>query len=134
PRGIESRFSSSFDAVKIHFPSGRGIEALDEAIHWQRQLRDPGLGGFIQDNATPQSTLQIVFLARPDIEIDPKTIRADFEFFVTAELRWVGLKKNFRNVAVPKLVAASIGLGIGENSDIPVFRAKSKKKSLRSPQ
>jgi len=114
PGGIKSRFGSPLDAVKIHSPGGLWIEALNEAFHRQRKLRDPGFSGFVQNNAAPQSTLQVVLLARRDVEIDPKAIRADFEFSIAAELRRVGLKEDFRDVTVPELVAAAIGRGIGK--------------------
>src|SRR5712691_4245454 len=134
PGGIKARFGGSFDAVKIQPPSGRRIEALDEIFHGQRNLRDPGFSGFVQNNAAPQSTLQVVFLAWPDVQIDPKAIRADFEFFITAEMRRVGLKKSFHDVAVPELVAAAVGFGIRKNGDDTVFGAESQIERFRGPE
>ncbi len=134
PCGIKSRFGSPFDAVKIYLPGSFRIKALDQAFHGQSKLRDPSLAGFVQSNAAPQTTLQVVLLAWRDVQIDPKSVRADFEFFITTEMRWVGLKENFRDVAVPELVAAAIGLGIGKNGDGAIFRVESHKKRLRSPE
>ena len=128
PGGIKSRFGSSFDAVEIHSPGGRWIEALNEAFHRQRKLRDPGFSGFVQNNAAPQSTLQVVLLARRDVEIDPKAIRADFEFSIAAKLRRVGLKENFRDVAVPELVAAAVGRASG-NTVMARYFAWNRRKS-----
>src|SRR5258708_24673084 len=102
PGGIKSRFGSSFDAVEIHSPGGRWIEALNEAFHRQRKLRDPGFSGFVQNNAAPQSTLQVVLLARRDVEIDPKAIRADFEFSIAAELPAGAVEDNSPDVPVPQ--------------------------------
>jgi len=50
-------------------------------------------------------------------QIDPKAIRADFEFLISTKLRWIWLKENFRDVAIPKLVAAATGIGIRKNRD-----------------
>src|SRR5260370_4755373 len=115
PGGIKARFGSSFDAIKIHSPGGRRIEAIDEAFHGQGKLRAPGFCSFAQNHTAPQSTLQVMFFSRCDAEIDPKAVRADFEFFIPAEMRRVGLKANFRDVPVPQLVAAPAGRGIGGN-------------------
>ncbi len=134
PGGIKARFGRSFDAKKIHSPGGRRIEAIDEAFHGQRKLRDPRFGGFVQHNSALQSTLQVMFFSRCDAEIDPKAVRADFEFFITTEMRRVGLKENFRDVAVPELVAAAVGRGIGENGDGAVFGAELQIQRFRSPE
>src|SRR5467141_1850777 len=117
PGGIKSRFDSSFDPVKIYFPGRRGIEAIDQAFHGQPKLRDPGLGRFVQNHAAAQTTLQLVLLAWRDVQVDPESVWADFEFLVTSQMRRVGLKKNFRDIAIPEMVAAAIGLRIGKNGD-----------------
>src|SRR6266478_2245035 len=134
PRGIKARLSTSFDTVKIHSPSSSSIEARNEAFHRQHELRDPSLGRFIQNNAALQTTLQVMLLAWCNVQIDPKSIRTDFEFLVPAELRRVGLQKNFRDVAIPELIAASIGLGIRKNANDAEFCLKSDKKRLACPQ
>src|SRR5260370_35987745 len=90
PCGIKARLGSSFDAVKIHSPVECRSEALDETFHGHLNLRNPGFGGFVQNNAAPQTTLQVVLLARRDVQIDPKSVWADFEFFITTEMRRVG--------------------------------------------
>ena len=105
-----------------------------EAFHWQRKLRDPGLGGFVQNNAPSHTALQVVFFARCDIQIDPKSVWTHFKFLISTELRGIGLHENFRDVAVPELVAAAIGLGIRKNRDPAKPRVKSHKKELRPPQ
>src|SRR5882762_6714623 len=66
---------------------------------------------------SPHATLQIAFLPWRDVQIDPKAIRADFEFLISTKLRWIWLKENFRDVAIPKLVAAATGIGIRKNRD-----------------
>jgi hypothetical protein len=117
PCGIKSRLGSSFDAVEIYPPDCRAVESLDKAFHWQCKLRDPRFAGFVQNNSAPQPTLQIVLFSRPDVQIDPHSIRANFEFLIATELRRVRLKENFHDVAVPQLVTAAIGIGAGKNGD-----------------
>src|SRR5882672_1345564 len=95
PCGIKTWFSRPFDAVKIHLPSFRGIKMLHEAFHGQRHLCYPGLRGFIHDDAAPQTALQVVLLPGRDAQINPKPVRADFEFSISAELRRIRLQENF---------------------------------------
>src|SRR5260370_16704056 len=121
PGGIKAGFGSSFDAIKIHSPGGRRIEAIDEAFHGQGKLRAPGFCGFVQNHTAPQSTLQVMFFSRCDVEIDPKAVRADFEFFIPAEMRRVGLKENFRAVAAPDLFPPPPGPATTENGYKPLF-------------
>src|SRR5260370_31484269 len=80
------------------------------------------------------SNLQVMCFSRCDAEIDPKAVRADFEFFITAEMRRGGLKENFRDVAVPELVAAAVGRGIGENGGDAVFGAGLQIHRVRRPE
>lgn len=134
PCGIESRFSSAFNPVEIHFPRGRRIKPLDQAFHGQRQLRNPGFCTFVQNYAASQATFQIVFLARRDVEIDPQPIRTDLEFLIPPCLRRLGLKENLRNVAVPELVTAAIGLASRENRHDAIARTKSQKQRLWGPE
>src|SRR5260370_1382864 len=134
PGGIKARWGRYFEAKKIHSPGGRRIEAMDEGFHGQGKLRAPGFCGFVQNHTAPQSTLQVMFFSRCDAEIDPKAVRADFEFFIPAEMRRVGLKENFRDVAVPELVAAAAGRGTGEKADDGGFCAESPIKRLRRPE
>ena len=104
-----------------------------EAYHRQREFRDPCFGGFVQKNAPPQTTLQVALLAWCDVQINPKSVRTHFEFLISAKLRRVGLQKNFRDVAVPKLIAAAIGFGIEEHCDDSVLRLESYKECLWRP-
>ncbi len=75
-----------------------------------------------------------MLFARRDVQIDPKTVRTDFELLVPAKVKGIRLKENFRDVAVPELVAASVGLGIRKNGDDAILRLESHKKRLRSPE
>src|SRR6266481_8721011 len=86
PCGIKTGFSRPFDAVKIHLPSFCGFKMLHEALHGQRHLCHPGPRGFIHYDAAPQTALQVVLLSGRDAQINPKPVRADFEFLISAEL------------------------------------------------
>src|SRR5437660_3650663 len=130
PSRIETRLGTSFDAVKIHSPGNCRVKVRDDAFRRQREFRDPCLGDFVQNNAPPQTALQVTFFARRDVQIDPKPVRTHFEFLIPAELRPVGLQKNFRDVAIPELITVPIGLGIRENRDHSKPRVKSYKKQL----
>jgi len=88
-------------AIKIYFPNGRGIESFDQTFHRQRDLRNPGFLASLKLTRPPHATLQIAFLPWRDVQIDPKAIRADFEFLISTKLRWIWLKENFRDVAIP---------------------------------
>src|SRR5258708_33061723 len=112
PGGIKARFGRSFDAVKIHSPGGRRIEAIDKAFHGQGKLRAPGFCGFVQNHTAPQSTLQVMFFSRCDAEIDPEAVRADFEFFILEEMRRAGVKEKFLVAVAPVRVATASGRGI----------------------
>src|SRR5260370_4318402 len=61
PGGIKARFGSSFDAIKIHSPGGRRIEAVDEAFHGHGKLRQPGFCILARNLSRPLSTLQVRF-------------------------------------------------------------------------
>ena len=52
-----------------------------------------------------------------DFQIDPKAVGTYFEFFVAAQLRRIRLQENFSDIAVPKLIAATVKVGIIKDGD-----------------
>jgi len=90
PCGIESRLGCAFHAIKIYFPNGRGIESFDQTFIGNAISRNPGFSFASLNSRGAHATLQIAFLPWRDVQIDPKAIRADFEFLISAELRRSG--------------------------------------------
>src|SRR6266571_3799589 len=134
PRRVKSRLLRSFHTVKIHPPRDEGIKSRREAPHWYRHLRKPNLSRFVQNYEALQSALQVVFLPWRDVQINPEAVGTDFEFFIPAEIRTVGLQECFGDVAVPKLVPPPIFLRLIENRDGAVTRPEPQKQSFPRPQ
>src|SRR5207247_6706032 len=114
-RCIKLRLLRSLHAVKIHSPCDARIKSCYQALHSYRQFSTPDFLRLVQNHPPLQSALQIMLLARRDVEVDPEAVGADFEFFVSAKIRAVGFQECFSNVTVPKLGPSSIRLGSWEN-------------------
>jgi hypothetical protein len=134
PSRIKSWLPRAFHSVKIHPPSSSGIKSFDKTLHRDRQHRNPSFVRFVQDHASPQTALQIVFFARGNVQVDPHSVGADFELFITPQIRRIGLQKYFGDVVVPQLVAAAAGLRVRKYCDDAVFRLESQMQRFRSPQ
>src|SRR5260370_30183350 len=134
PRGVEAWLRGSLNAIKIRSPDGGSVETRDETLHRYGQFCYPQLFIFVDLYAALQPTLQVAFFARGDVQVNPKAVRANFEFLVAACVGRIGLEKSFYDVAVPELIAASVRFGIGKNVDIPITHPKAKIKCLRCPQ
>src|SRR5271163_3986276 len=52
-----------------------------------------------------------------DVQIDPHSVGADFELLVALGVGGVRLEEDFGHVASPEMVAAAIGVGVGEGGD-----------------
>jgi hypothetical protein len=101
PCGIEARLRGSLNAIKIRSPDGGSVETHDETFHRYGQFCYPELFIFVDLHAALQPALQVVFFARGDVQVNPKTVRTNFEFLVAARGRRIGLEKSFRDVTVP---------------------------------
>jgi hypothetical protein len=117
PGGIEAGLGRALDAEEIDAPDCAGIEIGCQAIHGEGDFRDPKLLRGLHGDAAAETAAQILGVAMCDIEIDPHAIGTDFEFFVAQRIRRVWLEKDFGDVAVPELVAAAGGFGIGKDGD-----------------
>jgi hypothetical protein len=122
PGRIKPWLRRPFHSVKIDAPRGFGIKTLDKTSHRYSQLRDPSFGGFVYDHAPPQSALQVVLFSQSDVQIDPKSIRADFELFIAAHIRRIGLQKYFGDIAVPQPVTAAVRLSIRKYGNDAISR------------
>jgi len=69
-----------------------------------------------------------------DFQIDPKAVGTYLEFLVAAQLRRIRLQENFRDIAVPKLIAATIGVGIVKDGDEAIARDKFQVQKIGGPQ
>ena len=134
PRRIESWFHRAFHSVEIRSPLDGRIKPCDQTLHRYRQFCSPRFPRFIQRYAPPQLTVQIVFLARRNVQIDPKAVWADLEFFVPPQIRTVRLQKCLSDIAIPKLVPPPIRLRFREDGNRAVARSKPEKQSFHRPQ
>ena len=98
------------------------------------KLSGPDLFLFVDVRAAFHSGVRIGTLAVRNIEVNPITVGADFEFKIVAGIGGVGLEKNFNDVAVPEMIAAAGRFGIRKNSDDAEARAIMEKESFGSPE
>lgn len=134
PGGIEAGFGWAFDAEEISAPLLKWFDTIRETVHGDSQFCDPQFRVFVDGDAAEQATLQIAFFAGGDVEVDPEAVGADFKFFVAAQVGWIGLKKDFGDVAVPELVTSATGFGVGKNRYCAVSGAKLQKETRGGPQ
>src|SRR5580704_17946156 len=134
PRRIEARLLGPFDTIEIDAPDFGGVEAHGQACHWQGQLCLPELALFVDTRAPVQAAPQILFLAWPNVQINPKAVGAHFEFFVAARIRSARLQKNLGDVAIPQLVSPPLRLCVAKNCDAAVAREESQIQSFPRPQ
>ena len=69
-----------------------------------------------------------------DFQIDPKAVGTYLEFLVAAQLHRIRLQENFSDIAVPKLIAATIGVGIVKDGDEAIARDKFQVQKIGGPQ
>ena len=134
PRGVEPRLSGSLDTVEVDAPSHSRVKVFRQTLHGQGQLCLPSFSLLIKIDAAPQSTLQIVFLSRRNIQINPEAIGAHLKLFIASGLRPSRLQKHFNDIAVPELVSPPTWFGIEENRDAAIARQKSQIESVLSPK
>src|SRR6202022_2407188 len=109
---------------KIDVPDGGGVEMWIEAFHGGSSLGGPCFFNFVDTYATLQATFQVLKRATDDFQIDPKTVGAYFKFLVAAQLFGIRLQENFRDIAVPKLIAATTRVSIINDGDETIARDK----------
>ena len=69
-----------------------------------------------------------------DFQIDPKAIGTYFEFLIAARLCRIRLQEGFRDIAVPKFIAAPVKIGVIEDGDEAKVRDKFQVKKFGRPQ
>src|SRR6516165_10385589 len=108
PRGVKARLGLSFDAIKIGTPGVMRVEGGSEAGHRNGEFRGPGFCGSVLEDAATEFAMELLNRAVRDVEVNPKPIGRDFEFFVFEGIGGIGLEKSLGNIAVPELVAPAI--------------------------
>jgi hypothetical protein len=72
--------------------------------------------------------LHPTFQVRPstgeNIEIDPKSVRTNFELAIVTRSRRIGLEKYFRDVAVPEFVTTPVRIGGWEQIQLSITALK----------
>src|SRR5262249_61015646 len=69
-----------------------------------------------------------------DIQIYPHSILTDFEFPITMRIRRIRLQKNFRNVAIPELIAPAVGVAVRIGGEVAISALKAQVESFRGPK
>ncbi len=98
------------------------------------ELGRPAVCPLIEKHGSRHSAPKIRQSAGKNIQINPHSVGAYFEFPVVAWARGVRLQKSFRHIAVPQLVAAPAAFGIFEKIEFAVAAFKSQVQGLRRPQ
>jgi len=124
PCRIKSRLHFPFHSEKICAPATLRIKFRRQTPHWHGQFRCPNSRRRIRHNPPPQSAAHLLFFAMRDIQINPETVRADFQFLVDPCIPRVRLQKRFCHVALPQFVAPSIGPRIRENTQLAIVTDK----------
>jgi hypothetical protein len=85
----------------------------------------------------PHRPLQAAFKIAPafgkNVQVNPHPIRTHFEFAVITRPRRIRLQEHFRYIAIPKLIAASVRIGIVEGKQLAVAALESQVENLQSP-
>src|SRR5581483_7683738 len=88
----------------------------------------------IEPDGALHAAFQVLQRTGRDIQVDPVTIGGNLKFLVVPGTRRVGLEKYLGDIAVPEMVAASMGIGIGEGKELAVTAHKAQVKSSCRPQ
>jgi hypothetical protein len=134
PRRIKSRLRFPFDSKEISPPAPLWIERRRKAPHRYSKFRRPRLRRLIPHHAPPQSAAHLFFLPVRNVQIDPISIRANFQFFIHALVTRVRLQKRFRHVALPQFVPPPVRPRIRKHMQLPVARQKPQEQRLLIPQ
>ena len=78
--------------------------------------------------------MELLNRAVRDVEVNPKAIGRDFEFFVFEGIGGIGLEKSLGNIAVPELVAPAVFSCVGVEIQIAVIRLEAEKQSSGRPE
>ena len=125
PRQISSRFFLAFDSIKIDPPDRGRIKLRQSETSWELPARRSRV--WISHPATERCK-PLFKSAQPagkNVEIDPHSIRTDFKFPVEMLPRRIGLQKCFRHIAVPQMIAPSIGVGVIEREELTIAALES---------
>ena len=112
PGGVEPRLGLSFHTIKIHAPFAGRIELWGDGFHWDRKFGGPPVRRFIEPDRVLKAAFQVSETVGKDVEVNLHAVGANFKFLVIVTGPWVGLKKGFGDVAIPKVIAPAIGVGI----------------------
>jgi len=67
-----------------------------------------------------QAAFEICQAGRADVQVNPHSVGSDFEFFVVALRGVLWLKKRFGYVAVPKVIAPTVGIRVLKNEKVTI--------------
>lgn len=144
PRGIKTRLAPAFHAKKIRPPLQRRIELRRQRPHRNRQLRLPYAPLLIDPHRSRHPALQITRPRRrrsrsrpdlrPNVQIDPKPVGADFKFLVMTRLQWIRLQKRLRHIAIPQAITASVRIRLLEDEQLTIPARKAQIQRARRPQ
>src|ERR1700676_2923609 len=124
PGRIKTGLGGPFDAEEIDTPDRGGVEMLRQTLHGDGQFGGPFFGSLVDTYAALHAAFYVLKRAIGDFQVDPKTVGTYLEFFVAAQLSWIMLQENFSDIAVPKLVAAAVNVGIFKDRDESISREK----------
>jgi len=85
-------------------------------------------------NAPSQPAVQLFFFTAYNIQINPISVRAYFQFLVRTRVARIRLQKRFGHVTLPQLAAPSVRPRIGKDMQVPVSRQEPQKQRLLTPQ
>ena len=138
PARIKTRLGRPFHAKKVYPPIGLRIEICKQLLNREGNFRRPQLLLLIQVYPRLHSALRISFVpgwsVQIDIQIYPHSIWTDFEFPITMRIRRIRLQKNFRNVAIPELIAPAVGVAVRIGGEVAISALKAQVESFRGPK
>jgi len=134
PCGIKSRFGVSFNTEQIYPPFNCWTEMRRYGSYRDSQFSAPHMRTFVQPDGSTHATLQVGQALWGDVEIDPHSVRAHFEFLVIVPNGWVGLEEDFRYVTIPEFVAPSARVGVWEDEQFAVAAIEMEVDCLPIPQ
>ena len=117
PGRIKAWLDWPFDTKEIGAPDRSGVEGLREAFHGDGQFGGPCFFRFIDVYAALQTAFYVLKRSVSNFQIDPQAVGAYLEFLVTARLLRIRLQENLSDIAIPKLIAAAVSVGIFEDGD-----------------
>src|SRR5215469_12616154 len=116
PCRVEALGIYTFAAEEVHPPALRRVEVRCDRRDWNGKLGSPDSGGFVDRNPRPHAASDVSQPLRRDVQIKPLPAWTNLELLVILFPESICLQKDFRHIAIPKLISSPVGIGIAKDA------------------